>query len=356
MPVPYRERVHEYVAAELGDRYHVVYAIDREPDRQWKLKIGDYSHTFLRRAYIPFQGRVIHANYDIWPVLDAFKPDIVITAGFNPTHLLAFAWSRVHRARHIPFTDGWLKSERQRLTPLHVALRRYVYSRSDAFIGASQRSLELYRHYGAPDAALFQSHLCADNARFAAQPNRPREFDLLFSGQLKPRKLPMFFAQVAGILRRRRSDLSALILGDGPERHAMQSELSARGVRHHFAGFVEQAELPAQYARCRLMMFPTEDDAWGVVANEACAAGIPVITCSYAGSAGELVEHGKNGYVLPLDAPTWAMHAERLLDDESLRETFARNAIEKVSGYTYRIAAQGILSAAAYCERRRRMV
>jgi putative transposase len=53
-------------------------------------------------------------------------------------------------------------------------------------------------------------------------------------------------------------------------------------------GYFSQNELPYYYALTRVFLFPTLLDPWGVVANEACAAGVPVITCSNAGAAGDL--------------------------------------------------------------------
>ena len=56
-----------------------------------------------------------------------------------------------------------------------------------------------------------------------------------------------------------------------------------------FHGFAAQRELPDLYRSAKVFLFPTLADVWGVVANEACAAGLPVIVSPHAGVAGELV-------------------------------------------------------------------
>jgi glycosyltransferase involved in cell wall biosynthesis len=38
-----------------------------------------------------------------------------------------------------------------------------------------------------------------------------------------------------------------------------------------FAGFVQKEQLPAYYALCDALMFPTHSDTWGLVVNEAMA-------------------------------------------------------------------------------------
>ena len=85
--------------------------------------------------------------------------------------------------------------------------------------------------------------------------------------------------------------------------------------------------------------------AWGVVANEACASGMPVITCANAGCAGELVVHGRNGYVIDLDVERWAAHAQLLLDDAALLAEVGAQSTRSVRDYTFTAAANGILAA-----------
>ena len=110
-----------------------------------------------------------------------------------------------------------------------------------------------------------------------------------------------------------------------------------------------QRDLAAKYASSKILLFPTREDTWGIVANEACAAGIPVITCSNAGAAEDLVIHGYNGFILDLDAKTWCEHALQLLNDNTEWNTFSRNALEKVREYNYDAAAEGIIKAIEYC-------
>lgn len=345
-PAPYRERVHELVHEALPD-YCVLYCQDREPNRLWSLTYGGYPRQFLRERSIAFRGRYIHFNLDVFSALDRIDPLVVISGGFNPTFLLAFLWCLVRKRQHVCFTDGWLGSE-SGLSPVHRAVRRLIYGRSSAFIGAGKHSLDLYRAYGLPDRALFQSPLCANNERFGSFKGAEKTHDLVFSGQFIERKCPEFFVSVAAEVRSRRGKCSALLLGDGPLKGAVLRELSARGVDVEDAGFVQQEDLPAHYARGRIFLFPTLCDPWGVVANEACAAGLPVLTCPAAGVAGDLVIHDVNGYVLPLEKETWVDHIVALLDDADRYQRMAEASLEQVKRFTYPAAKEGITSAVAF--------
>jgi glycosyltransferase involved in cell wall biosynthesis len=174
------------------------------------------------------------------------------------------------------------------------------------------------------------------------------DHDILFAGQLIPRKQPMFFAEVAGRIRAQRGHCRALILGSGPLERQLLEALDAAGVQWTYPGFVQPADLPSFFGRAKVFLFPTLEDTWGVVANEACAAGLPVITTPHAGCANDLIIDGENGYVLPLDATSWAARVVDLLDNRDLYSQFAERARELVSFFSHDRAAQGILDAVAY--------
>jgi glycosyltransferase involved in cell wall biosynthesis len=350
IPGPYRERVHERAAELLGPDhdYTVVYMARVESNRQWDIDAGNYRSRFLRSRVVSIGDRYIHINRDVTAVLDELDPDVVITTSFQPTCLLAFAWCMRRRRHHVAFSDGWMYTEAA-LSWLHRALRRYVYARTRAFIGGSHRTLEVYRHYGVSEQQLFVSCLAIDNTAYERALATPKRFDIMFSGRIAEGKMPDFFVDVARELKRAKPDLRVLVVGDGPDRERMLRALDEHSIEYEYAGFLTQRELPPRYASARLLVFPTRSDAWGLVANEACAAGTPVITCEQAGVAGELVQHGVNGFVLELDAATWARHAHDLLSDSDRYARFRRESIARVQPYNYESAAAGIADAVRYC-------
>lgn len=355
IPVPYRLPVYSLLAQHPKLDLHVVYCSGREPDRAWNLGEAHYAHTYLNERMVTYKGRFIHFNDDVWAVLDRLRPHVVITTGFNPTHLLAYAWSRLHGAAHVPMTDGTLESEVV-LTPIHRWIRRRVYARSTAFIAASEGGKRLYRAYGIPDRDIYKSHLCADNARFFAEGKVPKRYDFIYCGRFVAIKNPLFALEVArdvaGQLGRR---VSIVLVGSGGlegEMRAFAQSVADR-VEATFAGFASQEALPRWYAAARVFLFPTSWDPWGVVANEACAAGVPVLVSEAAGAAGELVRDGENGHVLPLDKGRWVEAGVRLLTDDALREAMGARGRERVADYSYDNAASGKAEAALAADRAR---
>lgn len=364
IPAPYRVPVYDRLAAELGDNFRVLYLAPTEPNRQWQLPELKHEHrylkgitikgglarTLLRRQKTDRDDSIIHLKLGVVRELHAFKPEVVLTAGFSLPMLAGWLYALATHAPHIVFSDGWRISE-DRLSWAHRLIRRVVLSTSDGFVGASRKSIELYRTYGVSDN-LFLSPLCIDNERFlirgAEASDRP--YDLVFAGRLIAAKMPLFFADVVARLARERRTVSAIVIGDGPLRRSMEDRLSGLGnVRVTFTGNLQQQDLPDAYSKGKVFCFPTLSDAWGVVVNEACAARLPVLTCARAGSADELVVHGENGYVLPLDVDTWAHHAQRLIDDHALCTRMGASSAQRVVDYNFDAAASGLLSAIDAC-------
>lgn len=352
IPAPYRLPMYERLASAPGIDLHVFFCSGREADRAWDLDPLRVPHTFLNERVLHWRDRFIHFNPDVWPRLRAFRPEVIVTTGFNPTHLLAYAHARRHGARHVAMTDGTAMSE-SRLTAVHRMTRRHVYAHTEAFVGASEGSFALYRGYGVAPDRMFKSHLCANNGAFATATAalRPRDVDLIFCGRFVAGKLPVFAIEVAAATARRLGRrVRLLLVGSGELETAMRDAAEKRidDVDAHFAGFARQAALPAHYARSRVMLFPTVGDTWGVVANEACAAGVPVIVSPQAGVAGDLVRDGENGHVLPLDVSAWAAAAATLLGDAPTWLRMSACSARSVQTYSYDNAARGLAEAIVF--------
>lgn len=354
-PPPYRIPIFQRLGNAPGFTFQVIFCSKREPNRAWDLPGFDFDHVFLPENYITVKKwgshldeRYIHNNFGVISSLRKFNPDIVVTDGFNPTHLYAFGYAAAKGLIHIPMTDGTDISE-QALTGIHRTVRRFVYSRSSTFVSASRGGDRLYRSYGIGNDRLFQSCLCIDNAAFAPQNvQEEKKYDFIFCGRMEEQKRPSFALEVARqVAQRIHRKTRILFAGSGMLDEQLRKEAARCSdlVDATFHGFASQAQLPALYRSAHIFLFPTEIDVWGVVANEACAAGLPVIVSPYAGAAGELVLDGQNGFICDLDAKLWTDRAVLLLMQPDLCRQFSQRSLALVGKYTFDNAANGLLDA-----------
>jgi glycosyltransferase involved in cell wall biosynthesis len=355
-PVPYRIPALNKMAAMPGISLHVIFCCKREPNRNWSLPPMEFACTYLRERITTVHGRYIHNNPDVMAALGRLSPDVVITNGFNPTYLYAFAYATYKRLSHVTMTDGTYESEKT-LSVIHRLIRRVVYAKTHAFLSASNGGTKLYESYGIPGARCFTACLCVENSDFrGAGGHENEDFDFIFCGRIEPVKGPLFALDVViEVARRLSRKVKILFVGAGSLEQRVQdtAALYPHLLEARFHGFARQNELPALYRSAKIFMFPTEWDPWGVVANEACAAGLPVLVSPHAGVAGELVLDGQNGYVCSLDVGLWAERAMALLTRPDLYRAFSERSYALVSKFTFEEAALGIVAACRHAASRK---
>lgn len=349
MPSPYRGPVFDQVQDAIPS-FTVIYCKSIESDRAWKLPSYRHRSVVLKSLTLTWKGRYIHIGLNIIPKLIRLKPDIVITGQYYPAAIAAFLYAKLTGRKHVCLYDGWEGFDRH-LSLHHRILRRLFYRNSDAFIGVSSHTRKLYESYGVDTRGRYYwSPLVVDNERFFASPPAEKRYDIMLSGRIVDTKLPKFTVEVLARLKAAKPGLSVLIIGSGDRLQWVLGRLKDLGIEAVHPGFIQQEELPNWYRQARLLLLPTEGDCWGLVANEAMAVGVPVITTPWAGAKDDLVKHGENGYVLPEDPEAWTGHALRLLDDAALYHSFSAKAVEAVRPYTFENAARGIIDAVRHFE------
>jgi UDP-glucose:(heptosyl)LPS alpha-1,3-glucosyltransferase len=105
------------------------------------------------------------------------------------------------------------------------------------------------------------------------------------------------------------------------------------------------ASIEPYYAAADVFLYPTFYDAFGLVAAEAMATGLPVITSRAAGAA-ELIDHGKSGWLTddPWDPDQIALALRALAADHGLRRRMGAAARSSIEAYTWDRAAEQTLA------------
>ncbi len=131
-----------------------------------------------------------------------------------------------------------------------------------------------------------------------------------------------------------------LIIGDGPERSSLEQRIKERGLADsiELAGFVYPPRSYELLKKCRLGLFPSHEEGWGISLCEAMACGLPVV--AYDLPAYRSVY--KRGLVTaPLgDSAGLAAQTIRLLTNAESFRDLAAAAMQQASEYDVRIVAQ----------------
>ena len=134
--------------------------------------------------------------------------------------------------------------------------------------------------------------------RFGLNPARRR---IVYSGRLVPIKRVDLLIDAFISIAAERPEWDLLIIGDGPERAALQARVAdALKSRVTWAGFIDDAKTVATlYRASDVLVLPSDFEPWAVVINEAAAAGLAIVASDVVGAAAELVRDGVNGHVFP---------------------------------------------------------
>jgi glycosyltransferase involved in cell wall biosynthesis len=284
----------------------------------WDVPLLDgYQHRFL--ANVSARPGLAHFGGcdtpEIASILRAERYDALLLFGWNKKSLLQ-GWLGALRSRTPVFVRLDSQYHAQR-SPVKRVLKRLIYppllSWTGDYLSPGARTDDYLRRHGVPLERIHRMPHMVDTERFAGRSTAARadgsaemrradwgaergDFVFLFVGKLIPKKRPelLLAAFRAAGLRGAR----VVFVGEGPLRAELEAE-AAGDQRVHFAGFVNQAELPEVYAAADCLVLPSNaEETWGLVVNEAQACGLPAIVSQEAGSAPELIEDGLTGWIL----------------------------------------------------------
>ena len=244
--------------------------------------LSGYEHRFLSTMSEPV-GRISRIRMLArWIALH----DAIVVNGYNsPWMLLTMLLCRL---RGVPYLLRASSHPRGlsggfRRGPRHLAARAVVRASAGGLV-MGQLNGDFYRRNHARFVSFAPNSV--DNERFAAPPPVSRSALLerwglpgghpviLFSGKLIPRKRPLDLVAAVRLLKK---EVTVIFVGDGSlADHVRRSLNPATGV---VTGFVNQTMLPAYYHTADLLVLPSEAETWGMVVNEAMAAGaLPVVS------------------------------------------------------------------------------
>lgn len=171
---------------------------------------------------------------------------------------------------------------------------------------------------------------------------RPR---VVFVGRLAPQKGVRTLVVAAHLLKNHRAQI--LLVGDGPERPALEREIRRLGVenRMHILGFVQHDRVPAVLAHADLLVLPSLYEELGTVLLEAMWSGLPVIA-SRTGGIPDVVTHEVNGLLVPPgDSEAMARAIDRVLGSPDLARRLGDAARERAKDYDWETLAERVLEA-----------
>jgi len=152
---------------------------------------------------------------------------------------------------------------------------------------------------------------------------------LLCVGRLGKEKNLGFIIEMYSRIAEKYPDTVMVMVGGGPEELNLKNRAKELGLKEKviFAGMVDSQEIFKYYCSAYLFVFASVTETQGLVLGEAKAAGVPSVAVSAYGVR-EMVSHGEDGYLTPLNMDDFTEKIDLLLQDEELRNKMGDAAIQ----------------------------
>ena len=331
----------------------------QEIEYPWETEISLFSHSIISviKEQKLEQTRGTLLVKKLIETLNQINPDIVAISGYaRPTMLASLLWSLWHKKQTILFSESkeddanrswWQEKFKSKIIQLYQA----------ALVGGKphQRYLE---KLGMRAEAIFAGYDVVGNNIFSPSnlqhlPNLINQPYFLTVNRFVTKKNLLFllttYATYCQKLGDRAWDL--VLCGDGELRPQIEAKIAQLNLQHkvHLPGFLQQEELLPYFAHASCFIHASTTEQWGLVVNEAMAAGLPVLISNRCGCFEDLVIEGVNGFGFdPRNSPQLTNLMSHISSENVDRQKMGQAALEHIQNFSPEYFAQGLTQAVKY--------
>lgn len=305
---PYRMPVLQILAEQLK-ALTVLVSTPMEANRSWQVDweglrvVVQRNFTITRTARHPSgfsEDNYVHVPYDTLVQLLFRRPKVVISGelGLRSAQAALYRMLAPH-SRLILHAD---LSERTELGRGRERFRAWLLKKADAVMVNGVSGKRYINALGVPDAKIHTVPYTTDLSAFlvcAPKYREPGERQLLFVGRLVECKGILPFITTLCDWGNAHPDQQVYfkLVGSGPLEAEIGTRKTPGNVTVRLLGEVPHEQLSPLYADADLFVLPSLAETWGLVINEAMAAGLPVLGSRYCQAIEELVSADETGWL-----------------------------------------------------------
>jgi glycosyltransferase involved in cell wall biosynthesis len=210
---------------------------------------------------------------------------------------------------HEVWGNSYWKSYLGRLALISTVTERLAARMPNEIVAVShQTSVRLAGQLGVT-APVHTIELGVDLDTIAAQQESELRADILFAGRLLANKNVDVLLEAVASMKERFPGLCCRIVGEGPERSRLESLRTDLGLAENviFHDFFPGSTIYGVMKSAKVFALPSEREGFGIVALEANACGLPVVTADHPDNATRhLIAEGENGFLADVNAASLA--------------------------------------------------
>ena len=298
---------------ELGYSLLVVFQSSFQAQRRWwsvPYEKFHFHYQILNETNITTRGASFYLPVKLFATLPKLRGRVFVFGGFSFPTVMASIYAQW---AGVPFIiwSGAIKTGKGPANRFRKLVRRILVQWSDAFITYGTTAAEYLIRLGAKKERVRVAMNTVDLSYYLKETDRIRlegtkvdgfqEYNFNFLCVTRFIKVKGVDRLLSAFSRIKSIDRCVLhLVGAGPEQEQCERLADELGIgeKVKFWGFKQEKELPLFYAASHVFVFPTMYDPWGLVLNEAMAAGLPVIASTRAGATRDLIIDGYNGFAV----------------------------------------------------------
>ncbi|MGP1371588.1 MAG: glycosyltransferase family 4 protein [Almyronema sp.] len=236
--------------------------------------------------------------------LNDINPDVVVIAGYaEPAMLATLLWSLIRRKPAILMSES--KEDDYPRFFFTEQLKGWLIKLFKAALVGGQPQKRYLMKLGKAAESIFTGYNVVGNEAFHPQKIRHLPSPLakpyfLAINRFVPKKNLDLLLKAYAIYRQQAGHQAwdLVLAGDGELRVQIEQQVNHLSLQPsvHLPGFLQQSDLLPYFAHAACFVHASIQEQWGLVVNEAMAAGLPVIVSNRCGCFEDLVIEGVNGF------------------------------------------------------------
>lgn len=303
----------------------------------------------------------------ITPCLNTIRPDVLAIPGWGfPLSRAALRWSQRHRVPAVLMSESKYDDDERTWWKEQLKYWLYVRKYSTALVGGPSHKNYLVQ-LGFESNRIFYGYDAIDNNYFKQQSETARHNPEVVRQQQPEIPDKPYFLSVTRLIPRKniirliaaflsyRDRVGAeeawplVICGSGTESSIIQEMIAENNLEDlvKLPGFLTYQQISSWYGLAGAFVHPAISEQWGLVVNEACAAGLPILCSRTVGACQSLVRDGENGFSFDPQQVTEITRA--LIDVHSLnlptRSRMGQTSQQIVDDFGPKQFGKGLMSA-----------
>ncbi|MGI6078625.1 MAG: glycosyltransferase family 4 protein [Fastidiosipilaceae bacterium] len=234
---------------------------------------------------------------------------------FDRHGITTFAIAKLRNKKIILWSEEWDWKEKCLLRQLFDPVYKLIVKNTDAILVPGSKHRDYYISLGACSEKVFlmpnvsnisqKEEDIQNKQTLATQLKIKDQKVILYVGRLVERKGVDYLIRGFAKFKEDYNNTVLIIVGDGECSTRLKTLARDLGITDsvHFQGYVDDEYLAAYYLLSNVCVVPSitqgMGDPWVFIINEAMYFGKPVIASDAVGAAFDMVENGKNGYIVP---------------------------------------------------------